>query len=270
MASVRWPPIPELIPSISFPSLSDILIISYPANGGKRAIPNGRTVLDLKRGVVERPDGLEYMSSALETLGYDSVGACFMWVDSDIDIEPKYRGASRGRFVLSQCNPTIFQSFPIDKIELNSGLPFNIYALFSSAGLVPQLVHGITGQQERYGEITTVDTWQNVTLGPTEGGELASAYRKSNIQVNGLGAKVFLVHNTGANDAEVNLQLLHITGKRWVNSVTTGSALNIPNGDNARIEDGTFTGFVRLRARSRTAGSHSSLECQYRGFSGIR
>ena len=247
-----------------------VAIISYPANGGRRAVPPGKTIVNLKTGIVERPDAQENLAASLNSLKFEYAQSCFLWVDSDIDIEVKNRSETRGRFVLSQCNPTILQYFPMDKIEINAALPFNIYALFSTARQSPQIVNGITSHQERYGTITTTNPWVNIPLGPTEGGELAAAYKKDYLQVNGIGSKVFLVHNTGANGADVNLQLQHLSGKLWVNSAITGASLNIPTGDNARIEDGTFTGFARLRTRSTVAGSPTTLEIQYRGFTGVR
>lgn len=248
------------------------LTLNYPIKGGRRAMPPGRTVFDFKEGTVLRPDATtEHLTASLKSIGLDEARSGFLWFDSDVDVVVKLSGANRGQFLIEQCNLIHLQFMPMDSIDvISANFPYNMYTLFSTANQVPKLVNGIVGHQERWGEITTVDAFTDILFGPTEGGELESKYRRANIPVGNLGAKVFLVHNTGSNDADINLQLIHNINKRWVNAIPTGASLTIPSGDNARIETGTPCGLVRLRARSSTAGSHTTLEAQYRGFSGVR
>mgnify|MGYP001610018470 CR=1 FL=1 len=254
--------IKELLEAQSIPR--NIPISVYPSDGNTRALPAGPTRMNLVEGLVIRPDGLtERMSNSLKTLGVSEFRSGAFHADCFLDIEPKWHGQIMGKFRSHESTLLALRGVPMDEVIVTPGFPVEFHAIFSTSEQVAIQIELVTWPVERYGEITTTDIFENVRLGPEAGGALPSAFRAGVVHAQHSGVKVFFVHNTGSNDANVNLQLRHVVNRGWVNSAVTGASLNIPAGDNAIIEEGLFSSVFRFRARSNVAGSPTTVEVQY-------
>jgi len=245
-------------------------VVTFPQTGARRAMPPGQSSLDFRSGRVTRADGLTENLSGKLPEGIDSIRSAILWFDSEVIGEAKVQGKTSGRFNIGQCCWIGLQFIHMDSFTIEADLPYEIYGMFSTLNFAPQTLDALVSSQERYGEITTVDAYEQVLFTPTGGTFLTDDQRRGDILTRSIATKVFFVHNTGPNDAEVNLRLRHVDGRRFIDSAQTGSALNIPSGDNARIENGTYASLIQFRARSLNAGSPSTLEVQYRGFNGVR
>ena len=246
------------------------LILSYPTAGGRRAIPNGDSRIDLMLGAVVRPDGSERLSANLKTRNLPYARSGLLWVDSDVDVEAMYEGQSMGKFGVDQCSWFPFQGFAFTELKLTSSYSFNMKARFSVLP-VPQPVPQIpTGFQERYGAVATSNSFTAIPFGPTLGGALGTAYLQSDIYCALMGIKVLSIYNAGAQSADLNLQLLLSAGRTWADDPATGASLTLASGNIALIETGIPTQYIRLRTRSSMAGSATTIQASYRAVTAVR
>ena len=246
------------------------LILSYPRAGGRRAVPNGVTTIDLMLGQATRPDATEAVSSALKIRNLPYARAGLLWVDSDVNVEALYEGQSMGVFGVDQCSWFPLQGFAFTQLKLSSDYSFNMKARFSALP-VPQPVPQVpTGFQERYGAATTTDTLTAVPFGPTLGGALTTAYLQNDIYCPLMGIKVFSIYNAGAASADLNLQLLLKASGTWADDPSTGATLTLASGNIALIETGVPAQYIRLRTRSTTAGQATTIQASYMAFTAVR
>lgn len=251
-------------------SPDESLLFSYPRSGGLRATPAGTVSVNLRTGRVERADGSEQLSSSLATYNKDYARSAFMFFDSDVDIEILRKGQSSGQLRVHQNSLLSLSAILLDGLRITADYPYNMQLFFSTLPTPPGELREPVSFQERYGEVTTTNWFTPVKMGPTGGGVLRDAYLKGEIFVGYIGDKVLAVNNGGSNNTDLNLQLLLIDGKTWVDDPVTGSSLTLASGNAALIESGLPCKFFRLRVRSSTAGSPTSLTVQYLGSTGIR
>ena len=240
------------------------LILAYPRTGTKRAIPAGITRFDFPTGSVIRPDANEYLSASIS-----EIRSAFLWLDINAAVEGIYKGRSTGRLFAEQGACLHLHSLYAEQIVVHALYPLEIYAMFSSEIMSPEVARS-SFYTERFAAATTIDSFAEVLFIPQAGGALASAWGNSTLVTGAVGSRVFIVSNTGSAAAHINLQLLGIDGKTWIDSSVTGAFVNLNSGDSARIEDGTHSGFMRMRVRSASAGSPTTLEVQYNGYTGLR
>lgn len=259
----------DLAPHIGHPHHLGVMV--YPPQGGYRALPAGQTRIDLKTGNVVRADErTERLSTSLNSLGLAEAHSCSLWSDCNFDVETKWRGVATGYMRTGEGNSPALQYASMDEVVLSVPFPCDVQFIFSGGNHPLLDQKPTTFQLYRYGEITTTDTFAEVKMSPMGGGILALAYRVNIVHIAGQGSKVFIIHNTGLNSADVRLQFRHFRNKGWANSTVTGASLSIPAGDNAIVEDGLYASVFRLHARSTTPGSPSTLEFQLGASSFVR
>lgn len=267
------------------------LVTAYPAAGGLRAVPAGITTLDLRNGTVERPDGTAENLSASLGQGprlqlpipipfFPPAGvpdgdklalSGYIYVDSQADAEVFVGDTVSGRFTMEQAGDFRIANLPYEMVRLYASHPYDLKFLGSTLAQPPILpTEGLGSQLRSADSYITTNSFQVVPLTPTGGGDLDAAYHNGTLFVGGLGSKIWLVENTGDNSVDLNIQIQHFTGRGWADSVATGASYLLANGNIANIEIGEHVSYMRLRARSNSANSASTIRVSYRGVTAVR
>ena len=197
---------------------AQFILQTYPAAGGRRAMPSGQAVVDLKAGKITRRDsaGGESLSTSLSQYGFAFAMSGMIWVDSELTAQLSAEGVNTGQLYLPQSAFFQFGPMPVDTIVLDSPLPYELMLLFSTLTQAPVDFDARTMDQERFADITTVDAFTPVPFTPTGGANLAAAFHEAELITRGIGAKFFIVDNYGSNSINANIQFQEADGETWL------------------------------------------------------
>lgn len=254
------------------------LSLTLPAGSSPERlnVPAGKSIVDLVAGVAYLPDGRQVaMSGNLASLNALTARTMTFWADQDVNLSVANESKASGRLTHEQMFYTVLHHLVFTRLELDSSDPFSTQMHFGVHDLSYWEPRALTSHMERFGTLTTTDSFVAVLWTPSTGGSsqyLPTRFRVSSLRLSQAGQKSLEVHNTGDNPAIVRVVGRVSFSEAFVpDAETTGEeGVRVEAGESVLLESNYHFHGLRLEGKSALAGLPTTLSCQFIGTTWMR
>lgn len=293
MVEPRFPPVPfstePLFPAE--PSIHrQIQIITWPLSGGVGLLPAGRHTFDLFAGELQTADGqVELLSGKLDVDNWMQSVHFHPYFSSGmaVEIEPPRQllGQKALPFWIDRTHHFIHH-VSIQKLHVWMMLPGALFVEFGEEHEAPVLPEGFFSPDVYIADLTTADAYAAAVMRPAAPNAITktvTAMTEARAQtgeplldaqcVQTLFSRhqTWIVRNTGANSADINLQgAMRAAAAFFVDDPgVPGGIYVLASGDSVVLQVTRTYNFTRLRARSSVAGASTTLTIDFSQIGGI-
>lgn len=267
---------------VEFPSKEGI--VSFPATTNTNSV-----TINLREGTIKIPNvGTKNFSGSrfLNSLDDDDTLSASFNVDAPIQIKGFDSNSNLiGEFSTGQGGLLSWRNLRVSRLEVDSDFPFSAGGVFTTGveSLVDPTI--LSFNDQRYGYVgSTTNTGTAVPfvvnrkntvsdLEVSDMNEAASKYGTGVLPTIQDTSQTFIVTNTGANDADVQVQIYNSQGGTKVadpdihngNTDVTTAFNTISSGSSAVYESGIQSKLKSMVVKNSVANSSTSVEVQYLG-----